>query len=175
MTSGVKRNAGDSDHLLVDNDEPPVGTHLVTRRIGYVHHGIYLGAGKVIHSGAVSGLLPRGPVEEVSLEYFSRGRRVWVRSGPQARFSAEEVVGRARSRLGEDHYDLLTNNCEHFCEWCLRGRERSFQVERLMHWLRPWEHICRQKPLRASLAAAQGNEKVQGRSLRFKHIALHVD
>jgi hypothetical protein len=23
----------------------------------------------------------------------------------------------------------LTNNCEHFCEWCLRGTARSFQVE----------------------------------------------
>ncbi|HEY3657444.1 MAG TPA: hypothetical protein VGL34_20920 [Steroidobacteraceae bacterium] len=24
---------------------------------------------------------------------------------------------------------LLTNNCEHFCEWCLCGTARSFQVE----------------------------------------------
>jgi hypothetical protein len=30
---------------------------------------------------------------------------------------------------GEDPYRLLTNNCEHFCEWCLRGTTRSFQVE----------------------------------------------
>jgi len=31
--------------------------------------------------------------------------------------------------MGEDRYRLLTNNCEHFCEWCLRGTARSFQVE----------------------------------------------
>jgi hypothetical protein len=24
------------------------------------------------------------------------------------------------------------NNCEHFCEWCLRGKSRSYQVERFL-------------------------------------------
>ena len=41
---------------------------------------------------------------------------------------------RARSRVGEDCYRLLTNNCEHFCEWCLRGEPRSYQIERVF-WL----------------------------------------
>jgi hypothetical protein len=77
-------------------------------------------------------------VEEVSLEYFSRGRRVWVRSGVPVRFTAEEVIERARSRLGENRYHVLKNNCEHLCEWCLRGRQKSYQVERLMRWLSPW-------------------------------------
>jgi hypothetical protein len=26
----------------------------------------------------------------------------------------------------------LTNNCEHFCEWCLRGTPRSHQIEALL-------------------------------------------
>jgi hypothetical protein len=26
----------------------------------------------------------------------------------------------------------LTNNCEHFCEWCLRAEHRSYQVD---EWL----------------------------------------
>jgi len=37
---------------------------------------------------------------------------------------------RARSRLGENDYRLLTNNCEHFYNWCLSGVSRSAQVER---------------------------------------------
>jgi Lecithin retinol acyltransferase len=45
------------------------------------------------------------------------------------KFEGWEVVRRARSRIGEDNYRLLTNNCEHFCEWCLRGEPRSYQVE----------------------------------------------
>jgi len=42
------------------------------------------------------------------------------------------VVARARSRLGENRYRLTTNNCEHFCEWCLSGESRSEQVERIV-------------------------------------------
>ena len=51
-------------------------------------------------------------------------------------FRAGEVIRRARSRVGEDCYRLLTNNCEHFCEWCLRGEHRSYQVEALLARLR---------------------------------------
>ncbi|MNF00551.1 NC domain protein [compost metagenome] len=51
-----------------------------------------------------------------------------------ARYSAAASVARARSRLGEDDYRLLTNNCEHFCTWCLYGEGRSEQVRHcLMH------------------------------------------
>jgi len=133
---GADRNRG-YDRRLAEWEEPPLGAHLVTPRIGFVHHGIYVGEGRVMHCGGVSGLLPRGPVEEVSLQFFRRGRPVAVRGGALPRFSAQEVIERARSRLGENGYRLLTNNCEHFCEWCLRGRHRSYQVERLIRWMRP--------------------------------------
>jgi hypothetical protein len=128
----------ETDRKLADHEEPPLGAHLVTPRIGFVHHGIYVGQGKVVHCGAVSAFVPRGPVEEVCLAYFSRGRPISVRSGLPVRFTAQEVMARARSRTGEDSYRLFTNNCEHLCEWCLRGRYRSYQVERLVRWLRPW-------------------------------------
>jgi hypothetical protein len=41
------------------------------------------------------------------------------------------VLERARSRLDERSYRILTNNCEHFCTWALRGESCSAQVERL--------------------------------------------
>jgi Lecithin retinol acyltransferase len=119
------------------SEQPPPGAHLVSPRIGFVHHGIYLGDGKVIHCGAVSRFLPRGPVEEVSVQEFSRGRAVAVRGGMPVKYDVREVVERARSRLGEDRYRILSNNCEHFCEWCLRGQQRSYQVDRLRRWM-PW-------------------------------------
>jgi hypothetical protein len=123
------------DRILARSEEPPIGSHLITPRVCYVHHGIYLGGGKVIHCGAVSCFIPRGPVEEVSLRDFRRGRAIAVRGGVPARYGAREIAARARSRLGEDRYRLLTNNCEHFCEWCIRGEPRSYQVERLMRWM----------------------------------------
>jgi hypothetical protein len=117
------------NRLLVGDQEPPLGSHLVTPRRGYLHHGIYVGARKVVHYSGLARGLHRGPVEEVAFAHFARGQRVWVRSDATSDFDVREVICRARSRVGEDRYRLLTNNCEHFCEWCLRGTARSFQVE----------------------------------------------
>ncbi|ODV41079.1 NC domain protein [Cupriavidus sp. UYMMa02A] len=107
----------------------PLGAHLVTGRHGYAHHGIYAGHGRVIHYAGFARALQVGPVEETSLEAFAGGRAVSIRLEPCARFVGQEAVARARSRLGENRYRLLSNNCEHFCTWCLSGESRSEQVE----------------------------------------------
>jgi lecithin:retinol acyltransferase len=124
------------EQLAPQRQEPALGSHLVTPRRGYLHHGIYVGNGKVVHYAGLAGGLHRGPVEEVPLARFTRGRPVWVKSHAPSNFECREVIQRARSRVGEDCYRLLTNNCEHFCEWCLRGEHRSYQVEALMARLR---------------------------------------
>jgi hypothetical protein len=112
------------------------GTHLVTRRRTYVHHGIYVGADRVVHYGGYAYGLRRRPVEEVSLEAFAAGRGVQALVRHPDIFSRSEIVLRARSRLGEDGYHVLTNNCEHFCEWCFSGQHRSAQVECVLSILR---------------------------------------
>ena len=45
--------------------------------------------------------------------------------------SAEEVVVRARSRLGENEYTIFDNNCEHFALWCKTGISMSQQVKNI--------------------------------------------
>jgi hypothetical protein len=117
------------DRPLGPEREPPLGAHMVTPRRGYTHHGIYVGAGRVVQYGGLSWRLRRGPVEEVPLSQFSQGRPVLVRVAESHWFEQHEVVRRARLRLGEDRYSVLTNNCEHFCEWCVRGQPRSYQVD----------------------------------------------
>jgi hypothetical protein len=112
--------------------DAPIGSHVVTPRRGYLHHGIYVGDGKVVHYAGLSSGLHRGPVEEVVLAHFARGRPVWIQSDVASTFDPQETVRRARSRVGENRYRLLTNNCEHFCEWCLNGTPRSHQVEALL-------------------------------------------
>lgn len=110
------------------NDEPALGAHLITRRRGYEHHGIYVGGGNVVHYAGFAKSAHRGPVEEVRLEEFADGHAVAVRPHPFPKYSGAETALRALSRLGEDRYRLLTNNCEHFCAWCLLGESRSEQV-----------------------------------------------
>ncbi|MBP0595204.1 lecithin retinol acyltransferase family protein [Paraburkholderia sp. LEh10] len=117
-----------ADVALGSSDEPALGAHLITQRRGYEHHGIYVGRGKVIHYAGFAKSAHRGPVEEVALEQFADGHAVAVRPHPFPKYSGEETVLRARSRIGENHYRLLTNNCEHFCAWCLLGESRSEQV-----------------------------------------------
>lgn len=109
----------------------PLGAHLETPRRGYVHHGIYVGEGRVVHYAGSSRMLRRGPVEEVSLEQFTRGRVLNVKAHAAPRYTAAAAVERARSRLGEDRYSVLSNNCEHFAEWVISGMSRSLQVEAL--------------------------------------------
>lgn len=43
-----------------------------------------------------------------------------------------EIVDRANSSVGEEGYNLLTNNCEHFARWCCDGEWKSKQADTLM-------------------------------------------
>jgi hypothetical protein len=101
-----------------------------------LHHGIYVGNGRVVHYSAAAFSLIRRPVEEVTLERFARKRDIWVRAHAAGSYDPQEIIRRARSRLGEHRYRLLTNNCEHFCAWCARGEHHSTQVEALRASLR---------------------------------------
>jgi hypothetical protein len=110
--------------------EPALGAHLETSRVGYRHHGVYIGNGKVVHYAGLGHRWQAGPIEEVPLSSFAVGHAIRVISHPGCTYSPQEVVERARSRVGERNYRLLTNNCEHFSNWCVSGLSRSAQTER---------------------------------------------
>lgn len=105
------------------------GDHIRAGRGVYSHHGIDLGDGRVIHYSGLADSLRAGPVALTSLERFAAGRPVHLVSHPRA-FDPDEVVDRALSRLGEERYNLLWRNCEHFATWAATGRSRSRQVRR---------------------------------------------
>ncbi len=110
----------------------PIGAHLVTPRKWYSHHGVYVGNGRVVHYAGLSRAFHRGPIEETSLESFARQFGFAVRPHVAPAFSPDEIVRRAKARLGENRYAIITNNCEHFCEWCIGGRAKSSQIEALL-------------------------------------------
>jgi Lecithin retinol acyltransferase len=127
---GVSPSRG--DRLLAAHEEPPLGAHLVTPRFAYAHHGVYVGRGTVVHYAAFAKHWHRGPVEETSLTRFADGHPVRVRPARPNGLQCAEIARRARSRLGENRYRFLSNNCEHLSEWCVNGEHRSPQVERLL-------------------------------------------
>jgi len=111
---------------------PPLAAadHLQTpRQHGlFNHHGIDLGDGTVAHYLEGRAIL-RSPREQ-----FSRGQPISTVFYPDGSCSPVGVtLRRAMGRLGEQRYNLLFNNCEHFAHWCKTGRHRSSQVEDWLH------------------------------------------
>ena len=122
------------------------GSLLIVLRRGYRHHGICVGSGRVTH---YAGLTRHrwGRIEEVSLDDFIGNRPIHIGTAP-GEVRGRDFVRRARSRLGERRYDLLKNNCAHFCNWCVRGESRSQQIESLSRPIRALARLA--ATLRAS-------------------------
>lgn len=116
------------------NRQLKAGDHLITERLGYTHHGIYLGKKKVIHYSGLAAGLRAGPVEVTDLIVFSQGKSTYVQQHESRKFSHRQTIKRARSRLSEDKYNLLLNNCEHFINWCIYGKASSPQVTNVVKY-----------------------------------------
>lgn len=116
----------------------PVDT-LVSDKHGtnlYEHHGIYIGNGKVIHFAAPDGDFSLDiKIRKTTLKKFLDGGELEVRDfdsmDNDSRFSNEEIVKRAKAVLkAQDFgwYSPITNNCEHFANYCVFGKKFSEQA-----------------------------------------------
>lgn len=105
-----------------------VADHLRARRFGFWHHGIFIGSNRVVHFTNVRGGKGDATIRIGTLAEFAAGGRVEVVAYP-ACSPPNEVLQRARVRLGESGYDLFQNNCEHFARWCKTGVHESQQVK----------------------------------------------
>ncbi|XP_078574888.1 phospholipase A and acyltransferase 2-like [Branchiostoma floridae x Branchiostoma japonicum] len=115
----------------------------------FSHWGVYAGDGKVIHRTVnyegrkgflgypLSSMFPSGlqvgkaKVKEESFWDVAMGNLARINNNKdkgRAVPSGDEVVQRARSRLGETGYNVLWNNCEHFATGCRYGKEQSQQA-----------------------------------------------
>jgi len=90
----------------------------------YEHHGIDCGDGTVIHYRKTNETISQTP-----LFTFSHGLKIYIREYVKGFcFIPDTVIKRAKSRLGEQQYNLLFNNCEHFATWCKTGISDSKQI-----------------------------------------------
>lgn len=113
----------------------PLGAHLIVKNLGYSHHGIYAGQSRVIHYSGLAHFFKKKPIEMTTLEQFSHGRKVIIRHYDQSLYSGAQVVKRMKSRMHENNYHLIMNNCEHLCTWAITGVESSPQVLQMMNRL----------------------------------------
>jgi len=117
-------------------EDPSLGAHLSTSRSAYIHHGLYIGNGEVIHYSGLADGLSSGPVESVSLTEFQHSggenKGFEIIAHPNASFEPQQIIENAYKRLNEKDYNLLWNNCEHFVHDCIYGQNKSPQVNNVL-------------------------------------------
>lgn len=108
------------------------GTHIVATRMGYSHHGIYIGNNNVVHYSGFNEFAKKGKIIKTSLNQFVLNGKLRKYEATEFlrgnQYSDEEIVQRALSRLGEDEYNVVFNNCEHFANWCTHDDDFSSQT-----------------------------------------------
>jgi len=88
------------------------------------HCGIYEGDDSVIHFAPPNGSKKKkdAVIHRSTLAEFANNSPVIVIEFPlEECLQPEEVIKRARSRIGEQTYNLFFNNCDHFATWCKIG------------------------------------------------------
>lgn len=115
---------------LIEQDLGP-GDHIYVRRNGllYSHHGIYAGAGNVIHYKGEASEKQDPTVIMTRLEIFLSGGKL-RRRNYKKRLPHSQSLQIAREHLSEKRYSLSGNNCEHFATYCATGKKKSRQVRR---------------------------------------------
>ena len=105
-------------HAITDKDihkiksKLKMGDHIAVMRSVYSHHGIWDGRGVYEYADF--------EVKYSSLEKFAEGGKIYVVED-EITHTPREVIARAKSRCGEQKYNLLFNNCEQFTAWCRAG------------------------------------------------------
>ena len=122
-------------YFIVKNLNSLIGSHIQVSRGFYTHHGIVVDDHKVIHYSGFAEAFNKGCIEVTDLDTFLGDASAFeVVNYPswEVRYSDSEVVARAYSRLSEDDYNLIFNNCEGFACWCITGKNKSEQVDSIM-------------------------------------------
>lgn len=135
----------------------------------YQHHGIDCGDGTVIHYRK-----PNAIVDRTSIATMAQGGKIYVKSYKTC-FVPDVVIRRAESRLGEQKYNLLFNNCEHFANWCKTGVNFSQQVADFIPLLANINVDTLDEPLMNALGKVKSEDASQLVDLALSQIRVTWD
>ena len=116
------------------------GAHVRVKVGSYYHHGIFIGNGEVVQFGLPFNVygdpseirVLRSPLSDFCPSDASF-IEVYRFSGKEKKQKAsdEEIVRRALAAVGEGGYNVFTNNCEHFANYCVFGKKSSDQIDEI--------------------------------------------
>jgi len=116
---------------MARGDRLRVERRLAGSTVAYMHHGIDVGDGTVVHARPddFRSPLAGGRVERTSRAEFAGGGTVLVTTEPPVAYPPDEIVARALDHVGREGYCPVVDNCEHFATWCATGERTSRQVD----------------------------------------------
>lgn len=116
---------------MARGDRLRVERRLAGSTVVYLHHGIDVGDGTVVHARPddFRSPLAGGRVERTSRAEFAGGGTVLLTTEPSAVYPPDEVAARALAHVGREGYCPVVDNCEHFATWCATGERSSRQVD----------------------------------------------
>ena len=98
----------------------------------FFHYGIYVGNSEVIHYNTQDKddyTWAHNSIIKTSFDDFANGDPVYIE--PRDSNTSNEATARKAEELlvtGRNEYNLVNNNCEHFCYLCRNGSKSSQQV-----------------------------------------------
>ena len=107
----------------------------------YKHFGIYINEDCVIHyDGKIDDkFLRKMCIRKTNMDRFLAGNENFKVCKFKNNFAEPcEVVQRANSRIGEQNFNIIFNNCEHFGHWCKTGVSKSNQVDFIILIINLW-------------------------------------
>jgi len=115
-----------------------IGDELVCRiAIGFAHHTcIYVGNNMVVEV-----IKDRNKIEK-HMVGESYGEIVHNNGCNTSKYSREEIVRRAEGEVGKEwNYNILSNNCQTFTQWCQTNERASYQVKEIGDYVNPFTPI----------------------------------
>ena len=109
----------------------------VAAKMGYHHHAVVEDVTETKGGKILVNLIGRGEYG-ITRDVFAQDERsVELVRHADPKYTYSETYERAVAKLKalgrKDKYNLVTNNCEHFAEWCVEGVARCLQIEN-MNW-----------------------------------------
>ena len=126
------------------NEKPSFGNQIRVNRGIYYHHGIYEDDNHVYQYASPKGSEVAPDTALIictTLDEFLKGGTVEVRKYNtdelRRKNSNEDIIKKAKSMLGTGlgEYNIVSNNCEHFSNYCAFNEKKSNQVEDILSML----------------------------------------
>ncbi len=125
-----------AEHRLIAEQIKSSGMRIIWQQFfdgfpTYRHYGIDIGDGTAVHfRGTLNFIQADASIQRTSIRDFGMSDKIIIARDVHPTYSPDEIVARALSKVGTDFggYHFLSNNCEHFANWCATGRRISQQV-----------------------------------------------